>query len=400
VATAEVVATAEDTKSEIVAKRPATSADNRKVSHLIDGLFNRSKFPMQSVRSEVVDFSILEAEGWNGSVLANTGPTFGAHLRRRQPEWQKLKHAVVLIAGGNPAYLHFAISTCANIRMNGYTGDIFVYLGVSNPDNEGCVASHLRRMGVKVLPFDQLMPNFEHPKNRNRSPAWFKLGLTWNARMRQYDRIFFFDTDQFINIDVEEVITRELPENVTIAICGQECVKSSLTGKDTNCGWDCAKNNQRFQRPGAVAICDNMFVDVDRKRLNTDVRSRGLFWSHFPRKSIAYISGVWLLDNTKLPSIEDTRAAAESLFVNLDAAWQGFGDQGFYANYFYDNAAILPECHLSNPKAWDHVFHTNANSAIVGRGEHGPRFKRYYKNGTGLDQICHGKPFDGGLYQD
>ena len=98
--------------------------------------------------------------------------------------------------------------------------------------------------------------------------------------------------------------------------------------------------------------CDNMFVDVDRRRVNNNPTTRSLFWSHFPRKSIAYISGVWLLDNTKLPSITDTRAAAESLFVNLDPAWQSFGDQGFFANYFYDNSAILPECHLSNPKAW------------------------------------------------
>ena len=173
-----------------------TWPDDRRGSNVIEGVFARSMFPVAAnVRSEVTDFSILEAEGWRGSVLANTGPNLGAHLRRRQPGWEKLTHAVVLIAGGRREYLHFAISTTENIRANGYTGDIFVYLQVQVPDVDGCVASHLRRMGVKVLPFDQLMPNFDHPKNRNRSPAWFKLGLLWNKRMREYDRIFFFDTD-------------------------------------------------------------------------------------------------------------------------------------------------------------------------------------------------------------
>ena len=141
-----------------------------------------------------------------------------------------------------------------------------------------------------------------------------------------------------------------------------------------------------------------MFVDVNRHKLVATNRSH-LFWSHFPRKSIAYISGVWLLDNTKLPSITETRDAANSLFVNLDPAWQSFGDQGFFANYFYDNSAILPECHLANPKAWDHVFHSGVIGAVKGHGVHGPRFKKFYKDATGLTDICRGISFDGEIYQ-
>ena len=51
---------------------------------------------------------------------------------------------MVLIAGGRREYLHFAISTTENIRANGYTGDIFVYLQVEVPDVDGCVASHFQ----------------------------------------------------------------------------------------------------------------------------------------------------------------------------------------------------------------------------------------------------------------
>ena len=111
------------------------------------------------------------------------------------------------------------------MREGGYRRDIYVYLEVADPDSQGCVASELRKLGVKVRPFGELMPNFEHPKNRSRSPAWYKLGLVWNPKMRKYDRMFFFDTDQFVNMNIQDLVVRELPENVAIAICAQECVK-------------------------------------------------------------------------------------------------------------------------------------------------------------------------------
>jgi hypothetical protein len=168
-------------------------------------------------------------------------------------------------------------------------------------------------------------------------------------------------------------------------------VLDSLNGKG-GCDWPCVRDNQRFQKNPVRPYkgCDNMgHGDVVRGRMDQK------FFAQFPRKSLQYISGVWILDNTKLPPVAETRAAAESLFVNMAGAWKGFGDQGFFANFFYDSAAILPECHIK-PKAWDHVFHVNINAAIQGKGieNRGVRFKHFYKAATGLDSICHGPAMD------
>merc|ERR1712166_746922 len=63
----------------------------------ITRVFARSQFPMRIPRNEVGDFGILTAEGWSPTRLADAGASYGDELRKRQPGWKQIIHAVVMI---------------------------------------------------------------------------------------------------------------------------------------------------------------------------------------------------------------------------------------------------------------------------------------------------------------
>ena len=109
--------------------------------------------------------------------------------------------------------------------------------------------------------------------------------------------------------------------------------------------------------------CDS-FDDLQRSRVESNDTNGQRFRAHFPRKSFPYISGVFLLDLAKLPTPAETRSLALRLLLDFGFAWLSFGDQGWFTTFFYDAAAILPECGVQ-PPAWRHIFHTSVGDVTL-----------------------------------
>jgi len=195
------------------------------------------------------------------------------------------------------------------------------------------------------------------------------LGILWNDFLRRtYDRVFFADVDQFYNIDIRDVLERDLPPSVAIAMCNDGCSRQTITlrngqppfqfidRKQTTCTWECARGKTRRPKAKGFEQCDNLGWGTNR---NLATRN---FWTRFPRKNLAYQSGVFLVDYAKLPPPGETRSAAKLLFERFPRLWRGFGDQEFFANLFYDSAAILPECYVL-PMSMHHVFTTTSTTS-------------------------------------
>ena len=369
--------------------------------------FNRTTENNNEAWAAPVDFGILDAEGWTIESFYVDSTVHGTP-RRAAPNASSLRVAVALVVGGKRSYAHFAIATVQSLRANGYDGDIVVFSQWVGPESgaAGCTSRLLRRAGVIVRKFGELLAEFPYPKpypRGNRSPAWSKLGILWNDFLRRtYDRVFFADVDQFYNIDIRDVLERDLPPRVAIAMCNDGCSRETITlrngqppfrfidRKQATCSWACARGKARRPTAKTFQQCDNLGWGTNR---NVATRS---FWTRFPRKNLAYQSGVFLVDYAKLPPPGETRSAAKLLFERFPRLWRGFGDQEFFANLFYDSAAILPECYVL-PMSMHHVFHNNVDKVMATSDKNGTtghwsieEYHKMYRAATGLDQHCVG----------
>ena len=121
------------------------------------------------------------------------------------------------------------------------------------------------------------------------------------------------------------------------------------------------------------------------------------FWTRFPRKNLAYQSGVFLVDYAgAAPARGDEIGCQAALRWRFRRLWRGFGDQEFFANLFYDSAAILPECYVL-PMSMHHVFHNNVDKVMATSDKQGTTghwsieaYHKMYRAATGLDQHCVG----------
>lgn len=365
--------------------------------------FNRTTEDDNKAWATPVDFGILDAEGWTIESFYVDSTVHGTP-RRAAPNTSSLRVAVALVVGGKPSYAHFAIATSQSLRDKGYDGDIVVFSQWVGPETgaAGCTSRLLRRAGVVVRKFGELLAEFPYPRG-NRSPAWSKLGILWNDFLRRtYDRVFFADVDQFYNIDIRDVLERDLPPSVAIAMCNDGCSRQTITlrngqppfqfidRKQTTCTWECARGKTRRPKAKGFEQCDNLGWGTNR---NLATRN---FWTRFPRKNLAYQSGVFLVDYAKLPPPGETRSAAKLLFERFPRLWRGFGDQEFFANLFYDSAAILPECYVL-PMSMHHVFHNNVDNVMATSDKQGTtghwsieEYHKMYHAATGLAQHCVG----------
>ena len=371
----------------------------------------RSQFPLvEQQHHSVADFAIIDKEGWTEeSYMKND---YGAAPRQEVSGERRYRCAVAMVAAGKSGYKQLAIAVARSVREKGFDGDVVVYLGEENRETDGCVASQLRKMGVLVRPFRSLLADFPYPKAKDRSPAWHKLGIAWNAELREnYDRVLYFDTDQYVDINVTQLLYRDLPETTVIAMCPCQCTRVAVAGGDafnlkfkrSECDIKCARGET--PRPPASKIfpeaCDNIGFG-NRQALKRSGKMKE-FWTHFPRKALSYQSGLFLLDLTKLPSLAVTKKSAQNIFEHFPAVWNAFGDQEFFNNLFYDSVSILPECMLQ-PPVFRHIFHNNVDSAVKGRtsfrsaklyhNDTSSEFQDLYHRATGLDAVCKGPPTD------
>lgn len=319
------------------------------------------------------------------------------------PGADKLRLAVVMAAAGNPPYFHLAVTLVQNVRqVSSFRDDIVAFLEMGKV---ACVESHLRRLGVQLHDFSELWAGVPFQLTRWH-PAWHKVGVIWHAVLRRYHRIFFLDTDQFLDADVSLIMRRRLPEGVAIAMCAKACARNSLalqneSGHSGPCGWRCMDENSRFdpaRRQPVDSHCDS-FDDLQRSRVEGNSTNGRNFRARFPRKSFPYISGVFLLDLTRLPPPAETRSLALRLLLDFEFAWLSFGDQGWFTTFFYDAAAILPECGV-HPPAWRHIFHTAVADVVRPKVVRAPdlspppppslqrEFARRYSNVTGSEAVC------------
>ena len=200
------------------------------VAYAAPSPFNRTTENNNEAWAAPVDFGILDAEGWTIESFYVDSTVYGTP-RRAAPNASSLRVAVALVVGGKPSYAHFAIATAQSLRAQGYDGDIVVFSQWVGPESgaAGCTSRLLRRAGVVVRNFGELLADFPYPRG-NRSPAWSKLGILWNDFLRRtYDRVFFADVDQFYNIDIRDVLERDLPPRVAIAMCNDGCSRETIT---------------------------------------------------------------------------------------------------------------------------------------------------------------------------
>ena len=371
-------------------------------------MFWRSEFPFVAHDdTRTADFAILDKEGWDeGSYLRGDSGSALRHVGTTP-----LRTAVAMVAAGKASYKQLSIAVAQDVRERGYGGDILVYLGDEQRHVVGCVATELTKMGVQVRPFSSLFQGFPYPKKPQRSPAWHKLGLAWNLEIRQkYDRILYLDTDQYIDLNVTALLHRDLPEATAIGMCPIQCTRVAVSGREMAgripktipCGIDCARGLTPRPPPSHVfpETCDNIGFG-DRGALKKSGKLHD-FFTHFPRKNLAYQSGLFLLDLTKLPSPDMTRQAATTIFDHFPAVWVAFGDQEFFNNLFYDVVSLIPECML-HPPAFRHIFHSNVDAAVAGKtsfqsammhkrnkSDTASEFRDLYFNATGLTSPCHG----------
>ena len=151
----------------------------------------------------------------------------------------------------------------------------------------GCTAAALAASGRRRPELENCSPTSRTPEAlaRRRGLNWAFCGTTLRGT---YDRVFFADVDQFYNIDIRDVLERDLPPRVAIAMCNDGCSRddhagtasrrsdSSTEHKSPAAGHahaqDAASDGKTFQQ------CDNLGRGDNR---NVATRS---FWTRFPRK--------------------------------------------------------------------------------------------------------------------
>ena len=280
------------------------------VAYAAPSPFNRTTANNNEAWAAPVDFGILDAEGWTIESFYVDSTVHGTP-RRAAPNASSLRVAVALVVGGKPSYAHFAIATAQSLRAQGYDGDIVVFSQWVGPESgaAGCTSRLLRRAGVVVRNFGELLADFPYPRGI-RSPAWSKLGILWNDFLRRtYNRVFFADVDQFYNIDIRDVLERDLPPRVAIAMCNDGCSRETITlrngqppfrfidRKQATCSWACARGKTRRPTAKTFQQCDNLgwgtnqFSKLEHYRQypndnNFRPRSRGRFSHRFMRRRV------------------------------------------------------------------------------------------------------------------
>ena len=175
---------------------------------------------------------------------------FGRQWRRAQPGADKLRLAVVMAASGSRPYFHLTVTLAQNVRqVSSSRDDIVAFLELGRV---ACIEPHLRSIGVQVRNFSELWAGVP-AQLVGWHPAWHKVGIVWHPALRRYHRIFFLDTDQFLDADVSRIMRRQLPSGVAIAMCARACGRASLALQHVNesrrtgpCGWRCMEENSRF----------------------------------------------------------------------------------------------------------------------------------------------------------